>query len=161
MSVSSDAKLFLLEQLCTFYAKFFFFLFLSGTLLKYFGARAQPTPPTPDVSTIVSASTADDTAAGEVFLDGKWLHSLLIWHDTFNIVFYLFICLFIYLIIAGSSTAVCLFIYLIIAGSSTAELLAPESEEQLTSLECEEQLPALTLTDTSVSTSAGMTGQLI
>ncbi|KAG1973804.1 zinc finger MYM-type protein 1-like isoform X2 [Pimephales promelas] len=35
-----------------------------GTLLKYFGARAQPTPPTPDVSTIVSASTADDTAAG-------------------------------------------------------------------------------------------------
>jgi len=75
---------------------FFFFLFLSGTLLKYFGAGAQPTPPAPDVSTTVSASTADDTA-GEVFLDGKWLHSLLIWHDTFNIVIYLFIYLFVYL----------------------------------------------------------------
>ncbi|CAB1431166.1 unnamed protein product, partial [Pleuronectes platessa] len=73
---------------------------LSGTLLKYFGA--QPTVPAPDVSSSVSASTADDTA-----------------------------------------------------GSPPADLQSPESEEEL--LPIEEQLPALTVTDTPTSTSAGIT----
>ncbi|XP_062254148.1 uncharacterized protein LOC133962528 [Platichthys flesus] len=72
-----------------------------GTLLKYFGA--QPTVPAPDVSSSVSASTADDTA-----------------------------------------------------GSPPADLQSPESEEEL--LPIEEQLPALTVTDTPTSTSAGITG---
>lgn len=74
MSVSNDGKInsFFINSLSTMH---FCNVIFSGTLLKYFGA--QPTVPAPDVSSSVSASTADDTA-GEFFLDGKWLHSLLI-----------------------------------------------------------------------------------
>ncbi|XP_062261423.1 disks large homolog 2 isoform X2 [Platichthys flesus] len=99
MSVSNDGKInsFFINSLSTMH---FCNVIFSGTLLKYFGA--QPTVPAPDVSSSVSASTADDT------------------------------------------------------GSPPADLQSPESEEEL--LPIEEQLPALTVTDTPTSTSAGITG---